>query len=62
MLDTRKKVILTVEAAKTQRLWLALSSFAGRVAQSDDPKAHQSAAQRLQADLRTSHVNRVLDI
>jgi len=30
----------------------ALRSYAGRVAQSDDPKQHQEAAQQLQKNLR----------
>ena len=52
MLDTERNAILTVESANAVRLWQALRSFAGRVAQTDDPKVHQSAAQCLQAELR----------
>lgn len=38
------------------RLLQAMSSFAGRIAQTDDPKRHQQAAQQLQRDLRESKV------
>jgi len=36
----------------TAKFWQALSSYAGRVAQSDDPKAHQSAAETLRKELK----------
>jgi hypothetical protein len=44
---------LQIDAA---RLLQAMSSFAGRIAQTDDPKRHQQAAQQLQRDLRESKV------
>lgn len=37
---------------EAQRLWQALSSFAGRMAKTDDPREHQDAAVRLREELR----------
>jgi len=38
------------------KLGEAIAAYAGRVARTDDPKAHQQAAQTLQAHLKQARV------